>query len=55
MSKNDLFLRKSRRLRDNAENMVERFACWIIKAKNTHLAYVIFTALPRHTWLGERA
>jgi hypothetical protein len=32
-----------------------RFACWIIKATNTHSEYVILTAFPWHRWLRERA
>jgi len=32
-----------------------RFACWIPKATNTHLQYVIFTAFPLLQWLHERA
>jgi len=29
------------------------FACWITKATNTHLMYVLFTAFPRQQWLWE--
>jgi hypothetical protein len=32
-----------------------RFACWITKATDTHSQCVIFIALPRQEWLGERA
>jgi hypothetical protein len=31
------------------------FACWITKATNTHLEYVIFIAFPWQQWLRERA
>jgi len=31
------------------------FACWVIKATNTHSEYVILIALPRQQWLRERA
>jgi hypothetical protein len=30
-------------------------ACWISKATNTHLAYVILLALPLQQWLHERS
>jgi hypothetical protein len=64
------FSRKSCRLRDNVENLVQPyrpqmaiyhvicrmcFACWINKATDTHLSYVIVTAFPRQQWLRERA
>jgi hypothetical protein len=29
-------------------------ACWIIKAANTHSAYVILNAFPLQQWLHER-
>ena len=29
--------------------------CWITKAKNTHLEYVILTAFPLQQWLHKRA
>jgi hypothetical protein len=32
-----------------------RIECWIIKATNTHLQYVIRTAFPLQQWLRERA
>jgi hypothetical protein len=32
-----------------------RFACWITKATDTHLVYVIIIAFPRQQWLRERA
>ena len=32
-----------------------RIACWIIKATNTHLEYVILIAFPLQQWLRERA
>ena len=32
-----------------------RIACWIPKATNTHLEYVIFIAFPLQQWLHERA
>jgi hypothetical protein len=37
------------------ENIIERmrFACWIAKATNTHLEYVIFLSLPWQQWLRE--
>jgi len=31
-----------------------RFACWITKATNTHLEYVIRLAFPRQQWLRKR-
>ena len=31
------------------------FTCWIIKATDTHSAYVILVAFPRQQSLGERA
>jgi hypothetical protein len=30
-------------------------ACWIPKATNTHLRYVILIAFPQQQWLQERA
>jgi len=30
-----------------------RFACWITKATNTHLQYVILIAFPLQQWLQE--
>ena len=33
----------------------KRIACWIPKATNTHLVYVIVIALPLQQWLHERA
>ena len=32
-----------------------RFACWITKATDTRLEYLILTAPPRQRWLRERA
>ena len=32
-----------------------RFACWMTKATNTHLEYVILPAFPLQQWLYERA
>jgi hypothetical protein len=32
-----------------------RFACWIKKATDTHLEYVIFIAFPRQQRLKERS
>jgi hypothetical protein len=32
-----------------------RFACWITKATDTHLEYVILIVFPRQQWLHERA
>jgi hypothetical protein len=32
-----------------------RFPCWITKATNTHLEYVILIALPQQQRLRERA
>jgi hypothetical protein len=32
-----------------------RFACWIIKATDTHSEYVILIAFPLQQWLRERA
>jgi len=32
-----------------------RIACWIAKATDTHLQYVILIALPQQQWLHERA
>ena len=29
--------------------------CWVTKATNTHLQYVISIAFPRQQWLRERA
>jgi hypothetical protein len=34
-------------------NMAQRFACWMIKATNTHSGYVILIAFPRQQWLLE--
>ena len=31
-----------------------RFACWIIKATDTHSEYGILIAFPRQQWLRER-
>jgi hypothetical protein len=37
------------------DNMIRRmlFACWIIKAADTHLAYVMHIDFPRQQWLRE--
>jgi hypothetical protein len=35
--------------------MTIRFACWVIKATNTHSEYVIHIACPLQKWLHERA
>jgi hypothetical protein len=32
-----------------------RIACWISKATNAHLEYVILFAFPQQQWLHERA
>jgi hypothetical protein len=32
-----------------------RFACWIIKATDTHSEYTTFLAFPWQQWLRERA
>jgi len=32
-----------------------RFACWILKATNTHSEYVIFIGFPLQQWFHERA
>ena len=32
-----------------------RFSCWISKAPNTRVEYVIFIAFPLQQWLRERA
>ena len=32
-----------------------RIACWILKATNTHLQYVLLFAVPQQQWLQERA
>jgi len=32
-----------------------RIACWVPKATNTHLEYVILIAFPLQKWLHERA
>jgi hypothetical protein len=32
-----------------------RVACWITKATDTHLEYVIITDFTRQQWLRERA
>ena len=32
-----------------------RIACWIPKATNKHVRYVIFIAYPLQQWLKERA
>jgi len=31
------------------------FACWVTKATNTYLEYVILIAFPLQQWLNERA
>jgi hypothetical protein len=31
------------------------FACWILKATDTHSEYIIHIAFPRQQWLRERA
>ena len=61
---NNFFFRKSYRLRDNVENCGKakqatydniirrmRISCWINKAINTHLEYVILIAIPLQQWL----
>jgi hypothetical protein len=35
--------------------MEYEFACWIVKATDTHSQYVIFIALPLQQWIRERA
>jgi len=40
--------------RTQMTNWRMRFACWITKATNTHLAYVILTAFALHQWLYVR-
>jgi hypothetical protein len=65
---NNFFFRKSCRLWENVEkygtakqatddNIIRRmrFACWITKSTNTHLACVIIIAFTRQQWLHERA
>ena len=65
---NKSFTRKSCRLWDNVEKYGRtgqatddsiiwrmRFACWITKATNTHLEYVILIAFPLQRWFLERA
>jgi hypothetical protein len=32
-----------------------RFACWIIKATDTHSEYAILIAFPQQQWIRERA
>ena len=32
-----------------------RIACWIPKATNTHIEYVILIVFPQQLWLNERA
>jgi hypothetical protein len=61
------FFRKSCPVRDNVErygtgqatdnSIIQRlrFACWIIKATNTHRWYVILIVFPLQQWLRERA
>jgi hypothetical protein len=62
------FPRKSCRLWDNVEKdstarqatddnrtRSMRIACWLTKATNTRLEYVILIAFPRQQWLRERA
>jgi hypothetical protein len=62
----NFFFRKSCRLWDNVEKVVERgrsqmtiwrmrVAGWIPKATNTHSQYVIFIAFPLQQWLHDRA
>jgi hypothetical protein len=34
---------------------LKRIACWISKATDAHLEYVIFVAFPQQKWLCERA
>jgi hypothetical protein len=57
-----IFCRKSCHLWDNVEKVVEpdgpqmttcnmSFACWIIKAANTHSEYVVLIAFPLQQWL----
>jgi len=62
----NFFFRKSCRLWDNVENVVQyggpqmtvwrmRITCWILKATNTNSEYIIFIAFPLQQWLQERA
>ena len=32
-----------------------RFACWFIKARDTHSEFAILFAFPRQQWIRERA
>ena len=43
-----------KRLHDNIIRRM-RFACWIVKATDTHSEYVIHISLPRQQRLRERA
>jgi len=40
---------------DTPQKWRMRIACWIVKATNTHLEYVIIIAFPLQQWLHERA
>jgi len=40
---------------DNSIVRRVHFVCWISKATDTHLEYIILIAFPRKQWLGERA
>jgi hypothetical protein len=62
----NFFFRKSCRLWDNVENVVQcggpqmtvwrmRITCWILKATNTNSECIIFIAFPLQQWLQERA
>ena len=50
------------RMRSMSDKFVEKMtvkhmhiACWILKATNAHLEYVIFIAFPLQKWLYEHA
>ena len=46
---------KSGQATDSNRTRRMRFACWIIKATDTHVEYVILIALLRQQWFREGA
>jgi hypothetical protein len=46
---------RSGRVTDDNITWLMRFACWIPRATDTHLKYVIVIAIPLQQWLRERA
>jgi len=46
---------RTRQATDNKIIRDMRFSCWVTKATDIHLDYVILIVFPRQQWLHERA